>query len=716
MSARRSRFFKNAIPRLQHLVKGKKGVGGEVTDLRNDVDGTFVQYEEEGNLSKNNPNATVNPGVNDDSTQGYGVLSYWLNTVSNELFVCLDPSAGAAVWKSTTLTVVSTSIGSVKSKANSVPPPGPHAVGDRYIVNPPGAGLWSGRDNDLAEWNGSSWNFVTPDPGDKVWVEDETRNYQFNGTIWTFPESYLDHNEMQNLAVGDVHTQYQKESEKNAADGYAGLDAFGEVADTQHGSRSGGALHAAATPTTDGFMSSGDKGKLNGVAPGATNTPLSATVPVDVTKAAAAAGTATEAARQDHKHDVATGTPVNVGAANAEGTATSLARSDHAHNHGNLLGGLLHALATQLLNGFMSAADKLKLDGVAPGATNTPLSSAGPANVNRAAAAPGTANSASRGDHKHSVDTGVPSAVGTANAEGTGTSLARSDHVHSHGNLSGGLLHATASGAAAGFMSTTDKNKLDASGVLSSTAPVDVTKAGASAGSATEAARQDHKHNIVTAQPGSVLIGDSAAEGTSSSLARADHVHAVAAPAAPVNVTKATAAAGTATSSARADHKHDITTSTPVAIGASNQEGTSSALARADHVHAGAVGSSKVMLLWGNNSVSATVTTRYLNPGYTNSTAPTSPVQFRVPFAGTLRNFYLRQNSGAGNGNNIVYTVRVNGVATALTVTIASTANDASDLSNSVSVSQGDLVDIEVTKAVGVGSSPRDIVGTVELS
>lgn len=60
---------------------------------------------------------------------------------------------------------------------------------------------------------------------------------------------------------------------------------------------------------------------------------LSATVPVNVTKAAASAGTATEASKQDHKHDVSTGTPVATGLANAEGTATTLARSDHVHEH-----------------------------------------------------------------------------------------------------------------------------------------------------------------------------------------------------------------------------------------------------------------------------------------------------------------------------------------------------------------------------------------------
>jgi hypothetical protein len=588
VSIRRSRFFKDYIPKRGHLVKGKAGVGGEVTDLRNDIDGTFVEYENEGNLSQNNPNATTDPGPNDDITQGYGVLSYWINQTSGEIFACSDPSAGAAVWQNVTLTLVGSSVGSVKSRSFNAPPVPPYTIGDRYIVNPPGAGVWSGHDNEIAEWTGTVWIYTVPSEGDKVWVEDESRNYIFNGSVWTFPEDYIDHNSLQNLDVGDVHTQYQLRSERNAADGYAGLDGSGEVADAQHGSRSGGTLHDAATPTVAGFMSAADKGKLNGVDPGATNTPLSDTAPLDVDRSAADAGVAAEASRQDHKHDISVGPPSDVGTANAEGSSTSLARQDHVHNHANQPGGTLHAGATPTVAGFMSGGDKTKLDGVAPGATNTPLSSASPVNVNKAAAAPGTATAASRSDHKHSVDTGVPVSLGPANAEGTSTSLARSDHEHAHGNQGGGSQHAAATPATAGFLSAADKTKLDASGALTSTPPANVTKAAAAAGVSGESARADHKHDVTTAQPGVIQVGDTAAEGTAISLARSDHVHAVTAPGPPANVDKSAAAAGASNDTARADHKHDVSTGTPVAIGAANQEGTAATLSRSDHVHSGA--------------------------------------------------------------------------------------------------------------------------------
>jgi len=163
-----------------------------------------------------------------------------------------------------------------------------------------------------------------------------------------------------------------------------------------HGDRGGGTLHAAATPSVAGFISAADKTKLDGIATGATNTPLTNTVPVNVTKAAAVVGVSTEAARQDHKHDASTAAAVaaTAGQANSEGAGTTLARSshthahavgtpveltdstngagaattfnrsDHTHAHGNRGGGSLHAVVTTSVNGFMSAADKTKLDGL----------------------------------------------------------------------------------------------------------------------------------------------------------------------------------------------------------------------------------------------------------------------------------------------------------------------------------------------------------------
>lgn len=121
------------------------------------------------------------------------------------------------------------------------------------------------------------------------------------------------------------------------------------------------------------------------------------------------------------------------------------------------------------------------------------------------------------------------------------------------------------------------------------------------------------------------------------------------------------------------------------------------------------------VLSFGAASVLATTTTRYLYPNYQTANASTTVVQMRVPMSGTLKNLYLHQ-TGAGNGNTIVYTVRKNGVATALKVTIASTGTNGSDTVNSVAVTAGDLVDIEVTKALAIVMSPSDIVVSLVLA
>lgn len=120
-------------------------------------------------------------------------------------------------------------------------------------------------------------------------------------------------------------------------------------------------------------------------------------------------------------------------------------------------------------------------------------------------------------------------------------------------------------------------------------------------------------------------------------------------------------------------------------------------------------------LLWGDNSVGSTTTTRYLTPGYDDGLAETISAQVVAVRPGTLRSLRVRHNVPRGNGNAIVYTVRINGVATAISASIPSTSLNGSDAVSTVAVATGDRIDIEVTKAAGVGNSPNNITATVEL-
>jgi len=57
---------------------------------------------------------------------------------------------------------------------------------------------------------------------------------------------------------------------------------------------------------------------------------------------------------------------------------------------------------------------------------------------------------------------GTPVQIGTANSAGAASGFALYDHVHAHGNQTSPTLHALATSLAHGFMSSTDKAKVDA--------------------------------------------------------------------------------------------------------------------------------------------------------------------------------------------------------------------------------------------------------------
>ena len=171
----------------------------------------------------------------------------------------------------------------------------------------------------------------------------------------------------------------------------------------------------------------------------------------------------------------------------------------------------------------------------------------------------------------------VPPAIAAAGSAGTGTEASRDDHTHA------GI---TGAGAA-----------------LSDDVPPAIAAAG-SAGTGTEASRDDHTHAGITGAgaalsddaPPAIAAAGSAGTGTEAS--RDDHTHAglQLSDATPGN-TPGTAGPGTATTAARGDHDHGISpgrggvgttitysTANPVNT-ATPSPGSSAAVARADHDH-----------------------------------------------------------------------------------------------------------------------------------
>jgi hypothetical protein len=153
------------------------------------------------------------------------------------------------------------------------------------------------------------------------------------------------------------------------------------------------------TTGTSGLMTSADKSKLDGIATGATATPLATTTP----------------------------DAIAVGQTGAVGTVATAAHADHSH--------AAPGLVSTINDGFMSHTDKTKLDGVEIGATNTPLSTTAPASET----------------------------VGASTNVGVGTTVARADHRHQMPGLATSTINGFMSGIDKGKIDTLGTYYIDES-------------------------------------------------------------------------------------------------------------------------------------------------------------------------------------------------------------------------------------------------------------
>lgn len=58
----------------------------------------FEEIDSNASLATSNFSAMAAPTVNDDSADGYDVGSLWVDTTSDQAYICADNSSGAAVW------------------------------------------------------------------------------------------------------------------------------------------------------------------------------------------------------------------------------------------------------------------------------------------------------------------------------------------------------------------------------------------------------------------------------------------------------------------------------------------------------------------------------------------------------------------------------------------------------------------------------------------
>lgn len=72
---------------------------------------------------------------------------------------------------------------SVGSKVVVTPPTAPQKD-FRWVIPTGATGVWAGKTNQIAHWDGAKWVYYTPILGWSIYVHDENKNYVFNGTSW----------------------------------------------------------------------------------------------------------------------------------------------------------------------------------------------------------------------------------------------------------------------------------------------------------------------------------------------------------------------------------------------------------------------------------------------------------------------------------------------------------------------------------------------------
>lgn len=109
----------------------------------------------------------------------------------------------------------------------------------------------------------------------------------------------------------------------------------------------------------------------------------------------------------------------------------------------------------------------------------------------------------------------------------------------------------------------------------------------------------------------------------------------------------------------------------------------------------GGSGSSSVQM-WTQNFALSASTTRYQSAFLISSVeADTNMV---VPRSGTIKNFYIMTSDGQPASGSLVFTLRKNGADTSIVITIAagSAAGTYSDTSNTVSITAGDVITMQI--------------------
>jgi len=262
------------------------------TIVSRDASGNFAAGTITADLSGNASTATAlqnarNFSISGDGTAAAvsfdGTSNVDLNLTVDKVDNCDVNDSGTSTSDLWTASKISSEIDSklngvswqepVEDKDLSSPPATP-AAGDRYIVGSSPSGDWTGHEYDIAEYNGSSWDFVTDVEGLACYVKDEDKLYTNNGTNWVTFGSVTTHNNLSGLQGGasgeyyhltnSEHTDVLNLSSSKAANlvyaspnGSAGNPTFRSLVADDLPTATSSALGVASFNSTDFSVASG---------------------------------------------------------------------------------------------------------------------------------------------------------------------------------------------------------------------------------------------------------------------------------------------------------------------------------------------------------------------------------------------------------------------------------------------------------------------------
>ena len=341
---------------------------------------------------------TVDPAVTDDADSGYIATSRWINTDTQDEWVCLDNSVGAAVWKPTT-TGGGGGGGSVSyGPATSLVVGGGNVNGVLTTVSR------SDHKHALPAFGTTAGTFAE---GNDSRLSD-SRSPTAHATT--------------HLPAGSdpLSTAIASSIQPDDAAAIGVANSFSR-SDHKHG------IVAAAPGSI-----SPDDAAVEGVAVSFSRSDHQHAIVTDVPGTiqpddAASEGVAASFARSDHQHAIVAAAPGTISPDDSanEGVATSFARSDHRHAITAAAPGTISPddAASEGVASFFARSDHQHAITTDVPGTIQPDDSA----------SEGSAGSFARSDHRHAIVAATAGAAtpGDTAIEGTATSFARSDHRHS---------------------------------------------------------------------------------------------------------------------------------------------------------------------------------------------------------------------------------------------------------------------------------------------